>query len=144
MNSSDCAKRILLRLSGDGVESTQVALSQELDVPLDRLGPVVAGLAHNRYLIRDFNIPGVLVSLTDEGRKWASSLASGPDTTSARTRNVDQDTGVEDKSGILTMDRQRKRTPTTRSASSSAGQGLDRTPQVAKIVRRPRRAIPAA
>lgn len=142
MNSSDCAKRILLLLSGNGAELTQVALSQELDVPLDRLGPVVAGLAHNRYLTCDFTVPGILVSLTDEGRRWASSLGSG--TTPEKNRSMDQDAEGEEKSATVTMDRQRKRMPTARSVLSSSGTNVDRTPPVAKIVRRPRRAVPAA
>ena len=152
MNSSDCAKRVLLALSTDDTGRTQAALSQELNIAVEQLSPVITGLAHNRYLTRDFNTPGILVRLTDEGRRWMS----GPSAAVTAARSTPSASGGSDAStfnedmmaaerdvDVLSMTDRRVKRPTSRSNASS-GSDQDAASRVVKIVRRPRRAIPAA
>ncbi len=154
MNSSDCAKRILLCLSGESAGRTQAALSQELDVTAEQLGPVITGLAHNRYLSRDFNVPGILVSLTEEGRLWADRIAAGEsaaakapsppskERSSSTLEGMEMPHAAKGVDMLVVTERPQKRN-TSRAGSLSGGEPSPAS-RVVKIVRRSRRTVPAA
>lgn len=55
-----------------GGKASQAELEGDVGIPPDRLGPVLAGLHHNGYIVRGF-MPGMIeVTLTEEGRQWAT------------------------------------------------------------------------
>ncbi|WP_142850747.1 hypothetical protein [Telmatospirillum sp. J64-1] len=71
ISSADYGNQALRELCRLGGSTRQSIFAQGSALPPERIGPVLAGLHHNRYIARDFSEQDPVISLTDQGRDWA-------------------------------------------------------------------------
>lgn len=65
-------EKALQALSLRGGKARQDDLAADIGLAADRLAPVLAGLHHNGYVVRNFTPTGVEVRLTEDGTNWLS------------------------------------------------------------------------